>query len=110
MPTYHDETLQQRYAREHQQYLALCGSMTAEQVADLQLQLNNALAHEAALHLRLNAADQRNDELLGLLRECAPLVKTKERWIGVKPLEQRVDEAINPATEGARYDPLHSQA
>ncbi|MGS0735515.1 hypothetical protein ACVBEG_02915 [Pseudomonas sp. GG8] len=47
MPTNQDETLQQRYARDHQDYLKLCGSMTAEQVADLQLQLNNALAGEA---------------------------------------------------------------
>jgi hypothetical protein len=104
MPAHHDETLQQRYAREHQEYLTLCKSMTAEQVADLQLQLNNAMAREAVLQQRLNAADQRNDELLGFLRECAPLVKTKERWIGVKPLEQRVDEAINPATEGAGHE------
>ena len=37
MPTHHDETLPQRYEREHQAYLKLCGSMTAEQVADLQL-------------------------------------------------------------------------
>ncbi|NMZ20755.1 hypothetical protein HBO08_27620 [Pseudomonas rhodesiae] len=44
MPTLQDETLPQRYAREHQDYLKLCGSMTAEQVADLQLQLHNALA------------------------------------------------------------------
>ena len=44
MPTLQDETLPQRYAREHQDYLKLCGSMTAEQVADLQLQLHSALA------------------------------------------------------------------
>lgn len=49
MPTNQDETLQQRYARDHQDYLKLCGSMTAEQVADLQLQLNNALAGEVVL-------------------------------------------------------------
>lgn len=63
MPTHQDETLQQRYAREHQDYLKLCGSMTAEQVADVQLRLNNALAREQALQQSLNIADQRIDEL-----------------------------------------------
>ena len=63
MPTHQDETLPQRYAREHQDHLKLCGSMTAEQVADIQLQLHNSLAREQALQQRLNAADQRIDEL-----------------------------------------------
>ena len=56
MPTNHDETLQQRYARDHQDYLRTCGSMTAEQVADLQLQLNNTLAGEAVLREELEEA------------------------------------------------------
>lgn len=63
MPTHQDETLPQRYAREHQDYLRLCGSMTAEQVADIQLQLHNSLAREQALQQRLTAADERIDEL-----------------------------------------------
>ncbi|MNP16174.1 hypothetical protein D3C76_1085600 [compost metagenome] len=71
MPTHQDETLQQRHAREHQEYLALCGSMTAEQVADIQLQLNNALAREEALQQRLIAADQRIDELMNSARSEA---------------------------------------
>ena len=62
MPTHQDETLPQRYARENQDYLKLCGSMTAEQVADLQLQLNNSLAREQALQQRLTAADERADQ------------------------------------------------
>ncbi|MGO3563679.1 hypothetical protein [Pseudomonas helleri] len=69
MPTHQDETLPQRYAREHQDYLKLCGSMTAEQVADLQLQLNNSLAREQALQQRLTAADERVDTAISLL-EC----------------------------------------
>jgi DNA repair exonuclease SbcCD ATPase subunit len=67
--THQDETLPQRYAREHQDYLKLCGSMTAEQVADLQLQLNNSLAREQALQQRLTAADERVDTAISLL-EC----------------------------------------
>ena len=78
MPTHQDETLPQRYAREHQDYLKLCGSMTAEQVADLQLQLHNSLAREAALQQRLTAADERADVLEGrvsmLLRELKELI------------------------------------
>lgn len=69
MPTHQDETLPQRYAREHQDYLKLCGSMTAEQVADLQLHLHNALAREQALQQRLTAADERVDSAIALL-EC----------------------------------------
>ncbi|MGP5236400.1 hypothetical protein [Pseudomonas helleri] len=69
MPTHQDETLPQRYAREHQDYLKLCGSMTAEQVADLQLQLNNSLAREQVLQQRLTAADERVDTAISLL-EC----------------------------------------
>lgn len=61
MPTHQDETLPQRYAREHQDYLRLCGSMTAEQVADIQLQLHNSLAREQALQQRLTAADELAD-------------------------------------------------
>ena len=67
MPTHQDETLPQRYAREHQDYLKLCGSMTAEQVADPQLQLNNSLAREQALQHRLTAADERADVLTSAL-------------------------------------------
>lgn len=70
MPTHHDETLPQRYEREHQAYLKLCGSMTAEQVADLQLQLNNSMAREQALQALLTAADERADVLTNALNEA----------------------------------------
>lgn len=98
MPTHHDETLQQRYAREHQEYLALCGSMTAEQVADLQLQLNNALAREAALQQRLNTADQRIDELVDLLK-----VLHDNHYHYVRDFKSRIDallsSVLHPATK-----------
>lgn len=68
MPTHQDETLHQRYARENQDYLKLCGSMTAEKVADLQLQLHNSLVREQALQQRLTAADERWDELVSGVR------------------------------------------
>lgn len=70
MPTHQDETHPQRYAREHQDYLKLCGSMIAEQVADIQLQLHNSLAREQALQQLLTVADERVDVLEGLLREA----------------------------------------
>ncbi|WLH82535.1 hypothetical protein [Pseudomonas sp. FP2338] len=68
MPTHQDETLHQRYARENQDYLKLCGSMTAEQVADLQLQLHNSLVREQALQQRLTAADERADIATSLIQ------------------------------------------
>ena len=71
MPTNHDETLPQRYAREYQDYLKLCGSMTAEQVADIQLQLHNSLAREQALQQRLTAADERVDVLETALKKIS---------------------------------------
>ncbi|KWV78072.1 MULTISPECIES: hypothetical protein [Pseudomonas] len=98
MPTNHDETLPQRYEREHQAYLKLCGSMTAEQVADLQLQLNNSLAREQALQALLTAADERADVLEGWLRRwsteaggifCALKYETDA---ALKPAEGRGDE------------------
>ena len=92
MPTNHDETLPQRYEREHQAYLKLCGSMTAEQVADLQLQLNNSLAREQALQALLTAADERADVLEGWLR----------RWSAEAggifcALKYETDAALKPA-------------
>ena len=94
MPTHQDETLPQRYAREHQDYLKLCGSMTAEQVADLQLQLNNALAREQALQQCLTAADERADVLEGLLRKAPRGVPGFAEW------EQKSVAALKQAEGG----------
>lgn len=87
VPTHQDETLPQRYAREHQDYLKLCGSMTAEQVADLQLQLNNSLAREQALQQRLTAADERVSVLETALR------KIKARLDAYSEADMRMPES-----------------
>lgn len=55
MPTNANETLQERYQREHQVELDLCRLMTPEQIFNLKAQLHNA---EAA-----------NDKMLAALRE-----------------------------------------
>lgn len=86
MPTHHDETLQQRYAREHQDYLKLCGSMTAEQVAGLQLQLNNALGREAALQARL---EQKRIEIID------ESTKAIESYGKVSDMQRRMDVACD---------------
>jgi len=49
MPTNHDETLHERYAREHQAHLAIYARMTPEQISDMATELHNALARLAAL-------------------------------------------------------------
>lgn len=103
MPTHHDETLPQRYEREHQAYLKLCGSMTAEQVADLQLQLNNSFAREQALQQRLTAADERADVLEGLLREVQKSARKQDWANGYPTLFASVDAALKPA-EGVGDD------
>ncbi|PRW95765.1 hypothetical protein C7A07_25435, partial [Pseudomonas fragi] len=102
MPTHHDETLPQRYEREHQDYLKLCGSMTAEQVANLQLQLHNSLAREAALQHRLTAADERADEradvLEGLVGEVLDAVGREPLDLdAVLRLRARMRAALKPA-------------
>ncbi|NWD54616.1 hypothetical protein HX878_07630 [Pseudomonas veronii] len=95
MPTHHDETLPQRYEREQQAYLKLCGSMTAEQVADIQLQLHNSLAREQALQQRLTAADERADLLEGLLLLwMSPVQRT---MAGRCRLVERTDAALKQA-------------
>ncbi len=97
MPTLQEETLPQRYAREHQDYLKLCGSMTAEQVADIQLQLHNSLAREQALQQRLTAADERADVLEGLLRRAAAFTHDFENPMS---LRRDIDAALKPAEGG----------
>lgn len=44
MPTYGDETLHDRYAREHADNLARLSKMTPEHIAEMELSLHNALA------------------------------------------------------------------
>ncbi|MFA7943034.1 hypothetical protein ACEK06_11290 [Pseudomonas brenneri] len=98
MPTHHDETLPLRYEREHQAYLKLCGSMTAEQVADLQLQLNNSMAREQALQALLTAADERVDLLEGLVGEVLDAVGREPLDLdAVLRLRARMRAALKPA-------------
>ena len=100
MPTHQDETLPQRYAREHQDYLKLCGSMTAEQVADIQLQLHNSLAREQALQHRLTAADERADIATSLIQR---IVGNFDTEIGchedVEPNDLEHDQVLNEMRE-----------
>lgn len=49
MPTNHDETLHERYAREHQVELGIYARMTPEQISEMATELHNALARLAAL-------------------------------------------------------------
>ena len=101
MPTNHDETLPQRYEREHQAYLKLCGSMTAEQVADLQLQLNNSLAREQALQVLLTAADERADVLEVLVGEVLDAVGREPLDLdAVLRLRARMRAALKPVEGG----------
>ncbi|NNA69442.1 hypothetical protein [Pseudomonas gessardii] len=102
MPTHHDETLPQRYEREQQAYLKLCGSMTAEQVADLQLQLNNSMAREQGLQALLTAADEREDVLEGLIGEVLDAVGREPLDLdAVLRLRARMRAALKPAEVGA---------
>lgn len=55
MPASHNETLPQRYEREHREYLSLLSKMPPEQIADLERQLHNARAIRDQLLAALNA-------------------------------------------------------
>jgi hypothetical protein len=57
MPTNHDETLHERYAREHQAHLAIYARMTPEQISDMATELHNALARLAALSQQAEPTD-----------------------------------------------------
>lgn len=55
MPTHNDETLHDRYAREHADHLARLAKLTPEQIAEMELSLHNALAENAALRAQLHS-------------------------------------------------------
>jgi hypothetical protein len=100
MPTHQDETLPQRYAREHQDCLKLCGSMTAEQVADIQLQLHNSLAREQALQQRLTAADERADTATSLIQRIVANFDTEiECHEDVEPNDLEHDQVLTEMRE-----------
>jgi len=44
MPTFHEETLQQRYERERRDHLARLATLTPEQIAEMEMKLHNASA------------------------------------------------------------------
>lgn len=44
MPTYYDETLEDRYSRENQDYLSILARMKPEQIQHMEIALNNALS------------------------------------------------------------------
>lgn len=49
MPTHNNETLFERYVREHQDMLAIYAAMTPDQIHDMAVELHNALAQRDAL-------------------------------------------------------------
>ena len=53
MPTFGDETLRDRYAREHADHLARLAKMTPEQIAEMELDLHNAMAELDRLRAQL---------------------------------------------------------
>lgn len=69
MPTNHDETLHERYAREYQTELAIYARMTPEQISDMATELHNALA----------ARDAALAELAALKGGREPVAFTSER-------------------------------
>lgn len=106
MPTNQDETLQQRYARDHQDYLRTCGNMTAEQVADLQLQLNNALAGEVKALEELTKANEKIDQAWNLshsLDHQGFIPGALDAW--KRPVKQSLpyDFSGNPGASATQY-------
>lgn len=68
MPTYGDETLHERYQREHADNLARLAKMTPEQIAEMELSFHNQIA-ELQTQLRLAAGDaDEKDRLIEQLK------------------------------------------
>ena len=44
MPTYYDETIGERYAREHQDLLEIYANMTPQEIFNMVLELHNEIA------------------------------------------------------------------
>lgn len=44
MPTYYDETLEDRYSRENQEHLSVLAQMKPEQIQHMEISLHNALS------------------------------------------------------------------
>lgn len=58
MPAFGDETLHDRYAREHADHMARLAKMMPEQIAELELSLHNALAEVDRLRAQAQAAPE----------------------------------------------------
>ena len=58
--TYNDETLRERYQREHAEHLARLAALTPEQIDEMIVSHHNAMA----------AADSLRTDLLGALEAC----------------------------------------
>lgn len=65
MPTNHDETLQQRYLREHNDYVAMVKRMTPDQIMALDVEL-------------ADVTDQR-DQLLSALENAHAMIESQAR-------------------------------
>lgn len=53
MPTHNDETLHDRYTRDHLTHLARLATMTPDQIAAMELDLHNAIAEVGRLRVQL---------------------------------------------------------
>lgn len=76
MPTYGDETLHERYQREHADHLARLAKMTPEQIAEMAMSLHNALAEADRLRtqLKVMSCDSEASAYIPVDRQ------TGERW------------------------------
>ena len=113
MPTNHDETLRERYAREHEIELATLAKMKPEQIHEMSLELHNALAERDTLRQQLADSDaalresrandtaamgqladmrQQRDRLAKILLDLVPGCK----WRIMRP---RIDAALAEANK-----------
>lgn len=74
MPTYHEETLEDRYSRENQDYLSVLARMKPEQIQHMEMSLNNALYDVDMLRKDVARLVE------ALAGECEKLREDAERW------------------------------
>ena len=69
MAAYYEETLEDRYSRENQDYLSVLARMKPEQIQHMEISLNNALSDADMLRRDVKGLVEALEGLLGVIGE-----------------------------------------
>jgi hypothetical protein len=102
MPTHNDETLHDRYAREHADHMARLAKMTPEQIAEMELSLHNAMAELERLRDQQAKRIGELEELLLRVQVSLSLDDTEWGYSGAEKYKLLADirAALSAGKEG----------